>query len=335
MAAQPISAIRVAPTASNMLPLPANQMELETASHDGADSGIGMKIDKSAAQIIIDRTNEGKKSPTKHRDVSTRGSWYTGIGERGVSSSFLRRYSHSGLQHRLLRLSTVSARNSLRQTKTFYQSVSEPISSPKGISWQEANDNRPPLQIDMSGPSPTTYSPCNKPLYETNAPAYTFGLKEREKTGSGQKAWSKTWFRSPSPYTHKTNYEIGWPSPFHYQQKSTLGPRQVNKPAFPSHSIGPHQQTPTTKRKPELTHEPLPTIYYPEIMTLSRIRKAPSHTMAPKLKPHSWTPRLDVPAPNMYNTLRSATQIKPTSPAFTICVMRRHKRHDLGPFIAL
>jgi len=47
--------------------------------------------------------------------------------------------------------------------------------------WHEAMESRPPLRIDMSGPSPTTYSPRNKPLYETNAPAFSFGRKETEK----------------------------------------------------------------------------------------------------------------------------------------------------------
>ena len=41
-------------------------------------------------------------------------------------------------------------------------------------------ESRPPLRIDMSGPTPTTYSPRNKPLYETNAPAYSFGRKDPE-----------------------------------------------------------------------------------------------------------------------------------------------------------
>ena len=46
--------------------------------------------------------------------------------------------------------------------------------------WHVAMESRPPLRIDMSGPTPTTYSPRNKPLYETNAPAYSFGRKDPE-----------------------------------------------------------------------------------------------------------------------------------------------------------
>ena len=50
--------------------------------------------------------------------------------------------------------------------------------------WHEAMESRPPLRIDMSGPTPTSYSPRNKPLYETNAPAYSFGRKEAPKGNS-------------------------------------------------------------------------------------------------------------------------------------------------------
>lgn len=307
-------------------------MEIDIISRDGADSGIGMKIEQKAAPAA--EKDEGQKSATKNREASTRGSWYTGPVERVVTSAVVGRYSTDFPKQRLLRLSTVSARNSLRQHRTFYQPAIERIDPPTGIPWNEATESRPPLRIDMSGPSPTTYSPSNKPLYETNAPSYSFGKKESEKAGSGQKAWGKTWFRSPSPYTHKTNYELYWPSPFHYQQKSTLGPKQINKPAFPSHSIGPHQNAPV-KKKPKVLPVTAPTIYFPEVLALSRMRRAPAHTMGSKLNARNWTPLMNVPGPNVYNPLKSSLQIKPTSPAFTMCVSRRDKRHDLGPFFTL
>ena len=56
--------------------------------------------------------------------------------------------------------------------------------------------------------------------------------------GGGQRAWAKLWFRSDSPFSHKTNYELNWPSASHYKQKTTLGPKQVTRQEFPSHSIG-------------------------------------------------------------------------------------------------
>ena len=59
--------------------------------------------------------------------------------------------------------------------------MSEPISILTVTAYHVAMESRPPLQIDMSGPTATTYSPRNKPLYETNAPAYSFGRKDAEK----------------------------------------------------------------------------------------------------------------------------------------------------------
>jgi hypothetical protein len=53
----------------------------------------------------------------------------------------------------------------------------EPTKPKKVITWDEANEARPPLRIDMEGPGPTNYSPRNKPLNETNSPAWTFGSK--------------------------------------------------------------------------------------------------------------------------------------------------------------
>lgn len=53
----------------------------------------------------------------------------------------------------------------------------EPKKPKKVITWNEAMDARPPLRIDMEGPGPTQYSPRNRPLNETNSPAWTFGSK--------------------------------------------------------------------------------------------------------------------------------------------------------------
>ncbi|XP_039257481.1 protein STPG3-like [Styela clava] len=334
MSNQSPSEFLIAPTSSNMIPFPAVALrEADGASRDGADSGIDMKIQQRAQQ----ETNEGTKLPPTRHNTSTRGSNVGLPPDRVVTSSIMGRYSTElPSQQKFVRLSTVSARNSLRHPRTFYQPIQSEIDYPRrNISWYEATESRPPLRIDMSGPSPTTYSPCNKPLYETNAPAYSFGRKEIEKAGSGQKAWGKLWFRSHSPFTFKTNYELHWPSPFHYQHKSTLGPKQVNKPAFPSHSIGTPTSLQPPKHKARMTVQPVPTIYYPEVVALSRMRRAPAHTMGSKLQNRNWTPIMDVPAPNMYNPLKSILITKPTQPAYTVCGFRKDKRHDVGPFFTL
>ena len=47
----------------------------------------------------------------------------------------------------------------------------------KILRYDEAVSARPPLRVDMEGPTPTSYTPRNKPLYETNAPSWSFGRK--------------------------------------------------------------------------------------------------------------------------------------------------------------
>lgn len=60
----------------------------------------------------------------------------------------------------------------------------EPKKPKKVVGWDEANSARPPLRIDMEGPGPCTYSPQNKPLYETNAPSWSFGSKTQPDKGT-------------------------------------------------------------------------------------------------------------------------------------------------------
>ena len=49
--------------------------------------------------------------------------------------------------------------------------------SNKVVSYDEAINARPPLRIDMEGPTACTYTPITKPLGETNSPAWSFGRR--------------------------------------------------------------------------------------------------------------------------------------------------------------
>ncbi|XP_029469138.1 protein STPG3 isoform X2 [Rhinatrema bivittatum] len=112
------------------------------------------------------------------------------------------------------------------------------IKPKKVLSWNEAMESRPPLKLDMDGPGPTSYSPFGTTSKEINAPAYTFGRKSPTKEGGGRTAWQTPWFQSSTPFTRKTSFETKWPSPVHYLQPSTLGPRQPSRPQDPSYSFG-------------------------------------------------------------------------------------------------
>nr|CAB3260714.1 uncharacterized protein LOC100175702 [Phallusia mammillata] len=314
-----------------------NLIDAELTSRDGADSGIDVKNETPFVKPQEAPEETGSKSNQNIPQTTSRVSGYKPRSpcfhpdpnyKRWISPQATRQFD-PGTQQRIMRMATVSAR---RRPSSMFSDESLRMPG-KLITWHEAMENRPPLRIDMSGPSPTTYSPRNKPLYETNAPAYSFGRKESEKEGSGQKAWSKLWFRSHSPFTHKTNYELRWPTAPHYQQKSMLGPKQACRPGFPSHSIGVrHNLQLVAKGKEEI---PASNQYEPELARRHVTRRAPAFSMGCKLPNKIWVKSPNFPAPNMYNPKSSLRSVRPTHPAFTMCVERRFKRHDVGPFATL
>lgn len=258
------------------------------------------------------------KSPCFHPDPNYK-RWSTPAKKRSVTN-FYRRST--------MPLSTTQ-RSQARIPSSLLSSES-PYIPAKPPTWHEAMESRPPLRIDMSGPTPTSYSPRNKPLYETNAPAYSFGRKEAPKEGSGQKAWSKLWFRSQSPFTHKTNFELQWPTPQQYFQRSTLGPKQASRPEFPSHSIGVRRTVNQLNKDSE--KRPASNQYQPEVALVHIKPRAPAFTIGSKFRKNSWVKSLNVPAPDVYNLKSCLRAVKPSHPAFTMCVERRYKRHDIGPF---
>ncbi|KAK2150623.1 hypothetical protein LSH36_398g02011 [Paralvinella palmiformis] len=79
----------------------------------------------------------------------------------------------------LVKMSTVTmaARQRAPSSRMYYNNYVETRKPRKTITWDEATNARPPLRIDMDGPGPCSYSPRNKPLYETNAPSWSFGRK--------------------------------------------------------------------------------------------------------------------------------------------------------------
>jgi len=347
--------LRAAEEAANVLPdnvlnNPIHQAILDAAEanlKDGADSGIELpvrlavhtpepkiSIDKPQQTNIVERRIKKSfhpntappkikrykpKSPCFHPDPNYK-RWSTPAKKRSSANNFYRR---SALPFSTNQRAQARIPSSLLSSESPYMPAKPPT-------WHEAMESRPPLRIDMSGPTPTSYSPRNKPLYETNAPAYSFGRKEAPKDGSGQKAWSKLWFRSQSPFTHKTNYELQWPTPQQYFQRSTLGPKQASRPEFPSHSIGVRRSVNQTNK--DVDARPASNQYQPEVAMVYVKPRAPAFTIGSKFRKNSWVKSLNVPAPDVYNLKSCLRAVKPSHPAFTMCVERRYKRHDIGPF---
>ncbi|VDI72744.1 Hypothetical predicted protein [Mytilus galloprovincialis] len=237
---------------------------------------------------------------------------------------------------RMVRLATVSMSaktkpQSRGQMASLY--YEEPKKPPKVITWDEANNARPPLRIDMEGPGPCTYSAHNvKPLNETNSPVWTFGGKcDPEREGGCRTSWEKTWFQTPHIWQTKVDFynDTSWPSPNIYKQRPLLGPKQRTFSEAPSFTIGNRKQLNLEKKGSD--KEPSPNSYEKSSADKSTFNKAPAYShQFRRSGTVLWAHPGKTPGPAAY-TPRFDTN-KTNKPAFTIRSLRREKSHCLGPF---
>lgn len=209
----------------------------------------------------------------------------------------------------------------------------EPKKPAKVLTWEQANNARPPLRIDMEGPGPCTYSPHNvKPLNETNSPVWTFGGKcDPERDGGCRTSWEKTWFQSPHIWQTKVDFynDTSWPSPNNYRQRSLLGPRQRTYTEAPSFSIGTRKEFSLEKKGAE--KDPSPNNYEKEQADKATFPKAPSYShQFRRSGTILWAHPGKTPGPAAYTPRFESG--KTNKPAFTIRSLRREKSHVLGPF---
>eukprot|EP00058_Branchiostoma_floridae_P004074 XP_002589562.1 hypothetical protein BRAFLDRAFT_81519 [Branchiostoma floridae] len=183
--------------------------------------------------------------------------------------------------------------------------------------WDKAMESRPPLQVDMDGPGPTSYRPRNKPLYETNAPSFTFGRKSPPRNGGGRTAWATPWMQSESGFTKKTNFEKTWPTPVHYPNKheklALVGKRQVHLPTYPQFSLGARREFVLSKKGSNF--EPSPNEYNISSAKVVVLPKAPSFSATPR-RGTLWEKKSETPGPGTYSPSTGWT--KRHNPAFTM-----------------
>ncbi|XP_070581679.1 neurofilament medium polypeptide-like [Ptychodera flava] len=211
----------------------------------------------------------------------------------------------------------------------------EERSHQKVATWDECMNSRPPLRIDMEGPGPWSYSPRNKPLSETNAPEWTFGMRLHERSGGGYKAWHKEWYHSPDNYTHRLRFDQKWPTPATYNIGTLVGIRPQTKPSTPSFTIiGKRGTFSIAKRGSD--KEPGPNQYNREKADRLVLRTAPAYTHSLRHRGTTlWSKSELTPAPCNYNPKVSKMAYKPHNPAFTIRGIRGEKQHQLGPHTTL
>ncbi|XP_071115721.1 uncharacterized protein [Haliotis cracherodii] len=233
---------------------------------------------------------------------------------------------------RFIRLATVTmtpkAKTVSAAPSLYYE---EPRRPTKMITWEEANNARPPLRFDMEGPSPWTYSPRNKPLYETNAPAWTFGARcSPEREGGSRTSWAKTWFQTPHVWHTKVDFvsDGTWPTPNLYKKGSLLGPRQRTMPESPSYSMGRKGDFSITKQG--AAKEPSPGEYDTHHSDRALFRRHPAYSHQFRREGTIlWSSAEDTPGPGSYTPTSST---RPHGPAFSIQGIRREKSHVLGPY---
>ncbi|PVD21997.1 hypothetical protein C0Q70_17800 [Pomacea canaliculata] len=224
-------------------------------------------------------------------------------------------------------VSSVRVRRSLSHGPSLYY---EERKAQKVITWSEATNARPPLRIDMEGPTPCTYSPRVKPLQETNAPAFTFGSRcQPEKDGGSRTSWAKTWFQTPHVWLNKVDFgrEELWPSPAQYHKPSCLGPRQRTMPEAPSYTFGHRSEYSIVKQG--AGKEPSPNEYQPHLADKIVLRRSPAFTHQLRREGTVlWGASEITPGPAFYNPVVPSRE----APAFTIRGIRRENTHLPGPY---
>merc|ERR1712048_725566 len=108
----------------------------------------------------------------------------------------------------------------------------------KIITWKEAiNESRPPLRIDMSGPTPMEYNvSSNNYKIHKSSPAYSFGRKCINIATSADG-------KSVNPFLLNTESgSVMKPSPAAYNPSQAIGHGQSSFPSAPAFSIGPARE---------------------------------------------------------------------------------------------
>lgn len=188
-------------------------------------------------------------------------------------------------------------------------------------SLEECLQSRPPLQLDLTGPKPTTYDPPGNLPWAMKSPSYTMRPKTQpEKAKGGDRvAWSKQWIASTDIWTYRANFDSRhkWPSPAHYTARTTVGSPQLFLHQAPCHSFGKRRELCLNKKGSE--DEPAPNQYNNKAKD-KLMSKSPSYTIQQGRRGGAvfWMAREPVPGPGSYNPRVFCTSRKRCAPAFTI-----------------
>ena len=222
----------------------------------------------------------------------------------------------------------------------------------KIVTWNEATASRPPLRIDMSGPTATRYHVTDKKSF-TSSPAYSFGRKCNNIVTSADG-------RNVSPFLIQTSSNTSRPSPANYDPPQALGNGEYCYSSAPAFSIGP--KTPfqeyvvkgskrgqlrgniykRSSTRVSFGHSdgPSATSYSPGKSERLTMQRAPAFSMGGRNATSGFLGNAqraarENPACNKYNPLHGINASKNRSSTFSVVGARRCKRHDTGPFATL
>eukprot|EP00118_Oscarella_pearsei_P018037 m.182223 g.182223 ORF g.182223 m.182223 type:complete len:157 (+) comp39289_c2_seq3:926-1396(+) len=108
-----------------------------------------------------------------------------------------------GFRSSLARTPRISRSFPRRPTNHFYEETKHD----KIMGIDECMESRPPIRIDLSGPTPCTYSLPDKTPIRRSLPAYSIGQRPTCKEGGGRRAWTTEFFANENVWTRKCDFE--------------------------------------------------------------------------------------------------------------------------------
>lgn len=235
-------------------------------------------------------------------------------------------YLKRRLPPKALKVPTISVKKRNQTSKPMKKANSSSCVTLPLPGLKDCMQSRPPINPELSGPSIFSYDPPKDRPEMTNFPAFTFRPKtQSDRAGGERTAWEKEWFSHNYVWLQKADFDprVKWPSPAHYNMKSTVGGSQPIFPQTPAHCFGRREEILFTRKGIE--DEPAPNAYRQERGKDRTMRSPFSFTIPQGRKGGTtlWRKRESVPGPGSYETTKEYKSIKPRSAAFSFSVTPR------------
>ncbi|XP_028910304.1 protein STPG3 isoform X2 [Ornithorhynchus anatinus] len=203
------------------------------------------------------------------------------------------------------------------------------------LTFREALECRPPLLTDLEAPGPAHYPSLGGNRGAAAGPQKPRASRPRKlpRDGGGHRARHSFWCQNKSPFTHKVNFdaENRRPPPVRYTHLSGLDSQRPNQAQPLGFSFG--------QRLPPLPPEsvPGPNVYNVDPGFRYLQTRPPTFSMNLCSRGGlAWAGSGSTPGPGAYTVRETRRSSRfAWAPGILIQGVRRHKRHDTGPFCTL